>query len=433
MGICGTFSFMLLRYLYSLLMYLIVPFALLRLLWRSRKTTAYRQRWSERFAFFKMPNQFQNGLWIHAVSVGEAMAAIPIIRELQVRHPDLPIVVTTMTVTGSERVTTLLGDSVFHVYLPYDLPCTISRFIKKVNPRLIMIMETEVWPNVLYYARKYNVPVLLANARMSERSAKGYMYFKHFIQKVFRCFSLVAAQAQADAERFHRLGVPQDRIKILGSVKFDIKQPASNFEAGELLRQKIGASRPVWIAASTRGNEEEIILRAFDLVKEKLPNALLLLVPRHPERVDKVLHMCQKHGYKTVLRSSDENCDLKTDVFLGDTMGEMMLFYAASDVAFVGGSLVPLGGQNMLEPASFGLPLITGPHLFNFEEAKRLLQEADAISIVNDEKELANQVIMCFSDVEVREQFGQNAKAVVDANRGALERHLKLIENLLQN
>lgn len=422
---------MLLRYLYSLLLYLIVPFALLRLLWRSRKTPDYRQRWAERFAFFKMPVNFKNGIWIHAVSVGEVMVAVSLIRELQTRHPHLPITVTTMTITGSERVTTLLRDSVFHVYVPYDLLCSMCRFLKKVHPRLIIIMETEVWPNMLYYARQNKIPIFLANARMSEQSAKGYLRFRKFISRVFQCFSLIAAQAKADADRFHRLGVDEEQIKVVGSIKFDIKQPASILEASELLRQKLGASRSVWIAASTRDDEEEIILRAFELVKKQIPDCLLLLVPRHPERVDRVLHMCQQHHFKCVTRGSDKACDESIDVFMGDTMGEMMLFYGASDVAFVGGSLKPLGGQNMLEPASFGLPIITGPHLFNFAEAKRLLQEAGAILIINNEKELAEKVVMFLSDVDARQQYGNAAKAVVEANRGALEKHLKLIDSLL--
>lgn len=422
---------MLLRYLYSLLLYLIVPFALLRLLWRSRKTPDYRKRWGERFAFFKMPVNFKNGIWIHAVSVGEVMVAVPLIRELQSRYPHLPITVTTMTMTGSERVITLLRHSVFHVYVPYDLPCSMRRFFNKINPRLMVIMETEVWPNTLYYARKKNIPIFLANARMSERSANGYLRFKRFFQKIFRCFSLIAAQAKADADRFHQLGVDEEKIKVVGSIKFDIKQPASILEASELLRQKLGASRPVWIAASTRDDEEEIILRAFELVKKQIPDCLLLLVPRHPERVDRVLHMCQQHHFKCVTRSSDKACDESIDVFMGDTMGEMMLFYGASDVTFVGGSLKPLGGQNMLEPASFGLPIITGPYLFNFAEAKRLLEEARAISIVNNETELAEKVVMFLSDVDARQKFGTAAKAVVEANRGALEKHLKLIELLL--
>lgn len=422
---------MFLRYLYSFLMYLVVPFALLRLLWRSRKTTAYRKRWPERFASFNVPNKFKNGLWIHAVSVGEVMAAVPLIRELKICHPDLSITVTTMTITGSERVTTLLRDSVFHVYIPYDLPCSMQRFLNKVSPRLMIIMETEIWPNTLYYAHKKNIPIFLANARLSERSAKGYLHFRMFIKRIFQCFTLIAAQAEADADRFHRLGVDEERIKIVGSIKFDIKQPASIFEASELLRQKLGASRPVWIAASTRDDEEEIILRAFDLVKKQIPDCLLLLVPRHPERVDRVIHMCEQHHFKYVTRSSNKNCDESVDIFMGDTMGEMMLFYGASDVAFVGGSLKPLGGQNMLEPASFGLPIITGPHLFNFAQARRLLEEANAISIVNNEKELAEKVMMFLSDVEARQQFGQAAKAVVESNRGALEKHLKLIDSLL--
>lgn len=420
-----------LRCLYSFLVYLAIPFALLRLLWRSRKTMAYRQRWLERLGFFKISSKFQNGIWIHAVSVGETNVAIPLIRELQSRFQKYPIIVTTMTITGSERVTSVLGDSVFHIYVPYDIPCAVNRFLKKAKPKLGIIMETEVWPNLIYHSHRKNIPLMLANARLSERSAKGYARFGKYINQVFSWFSMIAAQAEPDADRFLRLGALKEKVKVVGSIKFDIKQSASTLEAGELLRQQLGADREVWIAASTRDDEEEIVLKAFEKVKERLPSSLLLLVPRHPERFGRVANRCRQHQFNVVLRSSDKPCDSTTDIFLGDSMGEMMLFYAASDVAFIGGSLVPLGGQNMLEPASFGLPIITGPHLFNFAEAQRLLQEARAITIVQDENELADKVIELFSSVGFREEVGARAKEVVDANRGALEKHLALISALL--
>lgn len=420
-----------LRYIYNILLYLAVPLILIRLLWRSVKSPGYRKRWNERFGFFAMQKKFQHGIVIHAASVGETVAAIPLIRQLQKDYPDLPIIITTMTVTGSQQVKKSLKDSVFHVYVPYDLPDTVNRFLNKTKPKMLIIMETELWPNLLHYAHKKQIPILLANARLSEKSAKGYAKIKKITTTMLENINYIAAQTSLDANRFIQLGTPQEHVTTTGSIKFDINLAPSIKEAGEILRQQLGASRPVWIAASTHEGEEEIILNAFKKIKHQLPDCLLILVPRHPERFAQAHALCEKQNYNIVSRSSNEPCSSKTDIFLGDTMGELMQFYAASDVAFVGGSFASIGGHNFLEPAILGLPIISGPHVFNFAEIARLLQEKHALILIENAIELATQVIKFFDDPKLRQQFGENAKAVVDANRGAVTKHVQLIQKLL--
>jgi 3-deoxy-D-manno-octulosonic-acid transferase len=405
------------RYIYNILLYLLIPFILLRLLWRSLKSPGYRKRWNERFAFFRIKKKYQHGIVIHAASVGETIAAVPLIHQLQKIYPDLPIIVTTMTVTGSNQVKKSLHDSVFHVYVPYDLPDVVQRFFKKTKPKMLIIMETELWPNLLYYAHKKKIPILLANARLSKKSAKGYTKIKKFTARMLQNITQIAAQSQATT---------------IGNIKFDIDLSPSIKEAGESLRQQLGANRPVWIAASTHEGEEESILKAHQQIKNKIPDTLLILVPRHPERFTPVATLCKKFGFNIVSRSSNDACDATIDVFLGDTMGELMKFYAASDVAFVGGSLVPIGGHNFLEPAILTLPIISGPHVFNFTEIAHLLTEKHALVLVKTAPDLAAQAINFFANTQLRQEFGKNAASVVHANRGAVGKHIKLITAALQ-
>lgn len=421
-----------LRYIYNILLYLSIPLILIRLLWRSIKSPDYRKRWNERFGFFTISKKFQNGIVIHAVSVGETTAAIPLIRQLQKDYPNLPITVTTMTVTGSQQVKKSLKDSVFHIYMPYDLPDAVKRFFNKTKPKMLIIMETELWPNLLHYACTRQIPILLANARLSEKSAQGYAKIKILTTNMFKNINCIAAQAPPDANRFIQLGASQEHVSITGSIKFDINLAPSIKEAGEILRQQLGANRPVWIAASTHEGEEEIILNAFKKIKHQLPDCLLILVPRHPERFSQVHALCKKQNYNVISRSENVPCRAKTDIFFGDTMGELMQFYAASDIAFVGGSLAVIGGHNFLEPAIIGLPIVSGPHIFNFAEIARLLQAKHALVLTENATELATQVIKFFNDPKLRQQFGENAKAVVDANRGAVDKHMQLIQHLLK-
>ncbi len=419
------------RLLYCLFVYCAAPFAVLRLLWRSRKAPAYRQRIGERFACFDLPKEYQGGIWIHTVSVGEVIAAAPLIIALTKRYPDKKFIVTTLTPTGSERVKALLPKTIYHIYAPYDLPCAVKRFLNQLQPKLLILMETELWPNILHYCQARQIPCLLANARLSERSFRGYNRFQPLAKHMMQALSIIAAQAEPDAERFIKLGANRNNVRITGNVKFDMEIPASLIEAAEVLRQQLGAHRAIFIAASTHEGEDEQILEAFKQIKQAIPQALLMLVPRHLERFNKVAILCEKAGLRVTRRSKDTPCTNETDVFLGDTMGELRLFFGAADVAFIGGSLVPHGGHNMLESAAFNLPVLSGPHVFNFLKVSRLMNEAQALITVHNAKELAERVVTLLQKPELRQQLGQQGKEVVDANRGALEKHLQLVDKLL--
>ena len=419
------------RYLYSFLLYLSIPFALVRLMWKARRAPAYAKRWSERFAWIKVPAKYQQGLWIHSVSVGETLAAVPMIKQIQALYPALPMIVTTTTPTGSERVQALLGDKVFHVYMPYDLPGAVSRFLNRIQAKMVLIMETELWPNVFHACQQRKIPIMIANARLSEHSAKGYERFNGLTRDMLQCITVLAIQTQEEANRYIQLGMPADRIQVTGSIKFDITIPEGLKEQAMMFRQQWGQARPVWIAASTHSGEDEIVLDAFAEIKKSLPSLILMLVPRHPERFPQVVAVCRKRGYQVVQRSEKISCNEQTEIFVGDTVGELLLFYAAADIAFVGGSFVPVGGHNLLEPAALGLPSVTGPHLHNFKEISRLLADAKASWVVHNEKELAQQVLNLLQDSTVRCEAGERGRNVVLQHRGALSKHIQIISSLV--
>jgi 3-deoxy-D-manno-octulosonic-acid transferase len=299
-----------------------------------------------------------------------------------------------------------------------------------MQPVMAIIMETEIWPNIFHHCAQRKIPTVLANARMSARSAAGYRKLGKFMQGVMGTIDVVAAQSQDDAARLIGLGVKPDHMHVIGSVKFDVHIPASLKEQAEVLRRDWGVERSIWIAASTRQGEEETILDAYAHIKYAQPDALLVLVPRHPERFDGVANLCEKRGFNLVRRSEHRGCDSETDIYLGDSMGELPLFYAASDIAFIGGSLVPAGGQNPIEAAALGLPIVIGPSFYNFTEIGRMLRESEAVCVVKDSEQLAASVVDCFRDPNLRHQRGENAKAVVQRNRGAMEKLLRLIDEL---
>ncbi|NNM58470.1 MAG: 3-deoxy-D-manno-octulosonic acid transferase [Legionellales bacterium] len=417
------------RILYSLFFMLMVPFIVIRLYYKSRKNSAYRKRWLERFGYFTPPKT-KGGIWVHVVSVGETIAAVPMIKALQKTYPDKPLIITTMTPTGSERVRALFHDTVFHVYVPYDYPGAIKRFLKRVEPCMLILMETELWPNCLHYCSEKKIPVLLANARLSQKAYLRYNRIKSMTATMLSQISIIAAQAQPDAERFIALGAPSERVVVTGSMKFDISIKTELKKEGKSLRETLGLDRSVWIAASTHENEEEEILKAFQKIQQRVPDVLLILVPRHPERFDKVAKLCVKLGYQISRRSLQEPCTASTTIYLGDTMGELLLLYSASDVAFIGGSLVPIGGHNMLEPAVLGVPSITGPHYFNFTTIVQLLEEAGGLFRINDTDGLAQSVIDLLRDPLKRQQAGLNAQHIVEAHRGSVAMHQELIEKL---
>ena len=420
------------RWLYSALLYAMIPLLLLRLLWRSRRAPAYRQRWAERFGYVgQLP--VTAPIWLHAVSVGEAQAAQPLIRQLQVRYPDWPILVTTTTPTGAARVEALFGDEVIHRYMPFDLPCAIGRLLQRVQPRILIVMETEIWPNLLAASARQGIPTLLANARLSERSAKGYRRLAGLTAEALGKLSQIAAQGGDDAERFLQLGADPNRLQVTGSIKFDINLPASLREQAEALRRSWGMDRQVWVAASTHEGEESQVLAAHRQIKQAVPNALLVLVPRHPERFGRVAGLIDGQGFRLVKRSEDRACEADTDVFLADSMGELPMFLAASDLAFIGGSLVPHGGHNMLEAAAQGVPVLFGPHMFNFAEISRMCLEQQAALEVGSADELAAVASDWLLDAEKRSLFGENGLELVNRNRGALERLMELVDDLVRS
>ncbi|MBK9132148.1 MAG: lipid IV(A) 3-deoxy-D-manno-octulosonic acid transferase [Gammaproteobacteria bacterium] len=418
------------RLLYTLSLYLLLPFVLLRLLRRGLRAPAYLRRWPERFGRFPRTPP-PGAIWIHAVSVGETIAAFPLVRALQQRHPQRPIIFTTTTPTGSERVTREFGAGVLHGYLPYDLPGAVARFLARTRPALAVILETELWPNMYAACSARGIPLIVANARLSARSAAGYRRVARLARATLEQVTLVAAQGEADAERFLALGASRDRVRVTGNLKFDLAVAPDLGERGQALRDGWGERRPVWIAASTHDGEEALALEAHARARGQIPDLLLLLVPRHPERFDRVAELCRTHGMPVVRRSEQRPCAPDTAVYLGDSMGELMLLYAAADVAFVGGSLVPSGGHNPLEPAALARPVLHGPHVFNFSEICRLLREAGGSREVNDAGELAGAVIDLLRHPEQAADMGKRAHGVVLRNRGALERLLGMIGEML--
>ncbi len=417
------------RRLYTLILYLLLPGVMARLLWRSTKSPGYRQRWKERFGFWRH-SPTPGGIWIHAVSVGEVQAVEPLVRHLREHYPRLPLTITTSTPTGSGRVRLLFSETVFHVYCPYDLPAAVQRFVDKVRPCLLIMVETEIWPNLLAICERQGIPALLANGRLSARSARGYARLGGFSRRVFAGISAVAAQSRADADRFVELGVPQQRVRVSGSIKFDMRIPASVQEQVQVLRRAWG-DRPVWVAASTHEGEDEQVLTAHRRILEKTPLALLVLVPRHPERFGKVAALIQRRGFQMARRSRGQACGEQIQVFLGDTMGELLVFLGGADVAFVGGSLVRVGGHNMLEAAAQGVPVLFGPHVFNFSGIARLLRDREAAVMVQDSEVLGRQVSAWLHDASERSRVGENGRQVVEENRGALQRLVALVDEFL--
>lgn len=423
------------RRLYTLLFYLALPFIFLRLLWRSRKIPGYAKNLNERLGFLNKSIP-KNGVWFHVVSVGETLAAVPLIKAFQQKYPQLPIIITSTTATGAERVRAAFGATVTQLYCPYDVPGALQRFINAVQPRCLVVMETELWPNLFYVCAKNKIPILIANARLSERSAKGYQRIRFLTQAMLQQVTVMAVQTQIEAERFIALGLEPARIHVTGSVKFDLEIPANLIQQAKQLRASWNhdqaQERLVWIAASTHEGEEEVILQAFAAVQKTLPNLLLVLVPRHPDRFTRVAELCKRHNFNVVLRSTNTICTADTQIFLGDTMGELLLLYATADVAFVGGSLVATGGHNPLEPAALGLPVIMGPHVFNFAAICQELLQTGAMLTVHNAQELATQLIRLLQNPVERKHMGERGQAFVAQNRGAVAKHLVLLEELLK-
>lgn len=418
------------RLFYLALSYLLAPFVVFILLWKGLTNRAYFERVEERFGFGRSRTD-RPSIWIHAVSVGEVVSATPMVHEFRAKYPELPVVMTTVTPTGGERVAALFGDQVIHSYIPYDTPGAVSRFFDRFNPRLAIIMETELWPNLFAECGARDVPLVMANARISPRSVGKYRRFVGLFRETLAFGILIAAQSERDAERFLELGAAPERTHAIGNLKFDFEVPASIADRGRALRHRIAPGRPVWIAASTHEGEEDQILDAHRQILGQHPDALLILVPRHRERFVAVGELLDRSGLSFVRRSEDRVCEPGHSIFLGDTLGELLMFYAAADVAFVAGSLVPIGGHNLLEPAALGIPVLTGPHNFNAEDVVTKLVEGGAAQIVRDVDDLVSRVLPFLADPGLGAEWGARGRRIVSENRGALRRLLDMVEPLL--
>lgn len=422
------------RRLYSLLLFLGLPIVFLRLFFKGHKNPMYRQRWKERLGFVRPTEPQQDHVfWIHAVSVGEVEATVPLVRNLFIEYSKPLIVITTTTPTGAETVERRYKDKyqnrVVHHYIPYDLTSFQQRFIERISPDILIIMETEVWPNLIQLCKKKNIPVLLANARMSERSCRGYQKISALSQPTFASINSIEAQTDKDAERFILLGAPNTRVSITGSLKFDQTLPTDLKKKSVSLRKRIGITRPVWIAASTHEGEEEMVLAAHRTLLQTIPDCMLILVPRHPERFEHVYKLCKDKKFAVTRRSQQH--DISGDIYLVDTMGDLLLCYGAADIALVAGSMMPIGGHNLIEPASLSIPTLMGRHTFKIEKIFQTFLEANAVERVFNQNDLANKVAMLFADEKKRQQLGDNAKNLVIKNQGAAELHMQKIHTLL--
>lgn len=416
---------LLLRGLYSAVLYLLLPITVYHLVWRGFRVREYFKRWDERYASYPESGG-QPRVWLHAVSVGEVNAAAPVVNALRELRPDIRWIITTITPTGSQRVRTLWGDAVDHVYLPYDVPGSVTRFLCHFRPSLALILETELWPNMLFGCRDRDIPVYILNARLSARSLKGYRLLKALVGRALRTVTCVAAQSQDDAQRFIELGARPEQVLALGNLKFDIRPPDPTAVL-EAFRQHVPANRPVWIAASTHEGEEQAVADIHAQLLKRHPDALLLWAPRHPERFGRVETLVRDQGWHLATRRAQQWPDANSQVFVVDTLGELMAFFACAQVAFVGGSLQAIGGHNLLEPAAMGTATVTGPHLHNFAEISRRMSEAGALRICADAAAVGAAVTELLEDVAERERMVQAGRALVANGRGALQRTMELI------
>lgn len=423
------------RPIYTLIFTLLLPLVLLRLFIRSRKAPEYRKRWAERFGVFKAPKQ-KNGIWFHTVSVGEFLAAIPLIEQVMDQYPDRLITITTTTPTGSAQVQQRFADQlaagqIFHVYLPYDIPFMLNAFLKRVRPKLLVILETELWPNLIDCTARSGCKVMVANARLSAKSANGYGKFEKLVKPMLARIDRLAVQSPADAGRFTQLGMSKENLSVTGSIKFDVQLNAEWFDEAARFQSLWGHDRKVWIMASTHKGEDEIAIETHKAVLASHPDALLILVPRHPERFQSVANMAINHELVLGRRSDESSLSKDTQVVLVDSMGELMGFLAASQICCMGGTFVENGGHNPLEPAALGLPVIMGPSQFNFAQICDLLTQAGGLKTVSGEKDLTEQILIWLSHESQRIQTGEQAKSVVEANRGARQKVYELINEQL--
>lgn len=413
------------RFFYTFLMYLLTPYLLIRLWLKGRRLPAYRHRILERFCLGQRSFQAVD-VWVHAVSLGEVIAATPLIDALLDKKNS--ILVTTMTPTGSERVKTRFGDKVSHCYIPYDLPCVLKRFFKLFQPKVGIIMETELWPNLIHQAHSAKIPLFLANARLSQRSLKGYMKVRGLFKPVLNQFTVIMAQGEQDAHHFITLGARKELVQVVGNMKFDLQINALDSKPFIEVKNRWGSHRTVVIAASTHDDEESQLLMRLKKLQKAIPDVVLIIAPRHPERFKSVYQLCVQHGFHTGFRSDLNSLSPENEVVVIDSLGELLGFYLISDYAFVGGSLVPVGGHNVLEPIATKIPVLSGNQVHNFKTICDELKEAQAIQLVENADQLMDALISLYNNKELRDQMVKNATAVLENNRGAVDKHIRRIE-----
>lgn len=419
---------MLIRLIYTLLLALVSPILLFGLYKSRPNKPKFGSRWKEHFGITPKLASGQRPIWIHAVSVGESIAAVPLIKALKKQNPEQAILVTTTTSTGAEQVAKL-GDLVEHRYMPIDFSFAVKGFLKATKPKQMLIIETELWPNTLNTVYKAGVPITVVNARLSEKSCQNYAKVQPLFNLLHPNLTQVLCQTESDAERFARLGVAKEKLTVTGSIKFDIQISDEVRTKAKELRSALGEKRPIWIAASTHKGEDEQVLKAHKEILERYPDALLILVPRHPERFDRVFELCQEQGFETTRRTASQTIESSTQVYLGDTMGEMLILIGSADVCFMGGSLIgdKVGGHNVLEPAALGVPVITGPSYFNFSEIVDSLKDASAILLSQDYLSLTKQITNMLSNKRDRTKIINNALNIVKSSQGSINRTLNKV------
>ncbi len=435
--------------LYRIALYLVLPAVIVRLLYRACRNHQYLNKIPQRFGFnlhlpeVNLPDPENNptgdrldGIWIHAVSVGEVNATVPLVRNLLERFAGSKITITTMTPTGSERVLKAFGDSVQHCYLPYDYPGAVKRFLNAVRPQLAMIMETEIWPNLIAECHRRQIPMIYTNVRLSSRSHQAYLRFRKLFSPTLKKVSQFAVQSKADAERLIDIGAAADTVEVTGNIKFEMELPASIGEAAQSVRRNLGKERSIWVAGSTHEGEESQVIEAYLHAKKEINDLLLVLVPRHPERFSSVFKLATNYQCKTALRSesgsqSTAGISPDTDIYIADTMGDLPLLIVAADVVFIGGSLVPTGGHNLLEACAAGVAVIFGPHTFNFQEISELVLSKGAGVQVMDSDELCDVVVKLLNDPTMRDQYGLAGRELIEENKGALAKISSMIDKHL--
>ncbi|MCU8039420.1 lipid IV(A) 3-deoxy-D-manno-octulosonic acid transferase [Shewanella sp. SM69] len=417
------------RFLYSTILYLLSPLLIVYLAFRAIKSPDYRGRWGERFGLTRLKS---TDVLVHSVSMGETLAAIPLIRLIMQSHPELSITVTTTSPTGSAQVRKAFGDSVQHCYLPFDLPWCVGRFLRQVSPKSCIIMETELWPNLVAIAAKRGVRLMLANARLSAKSAAQYAKRPKLSRPMLQRLDVIAVQTRVEAQRFIELGVSPDRVTVCGSLKFDLSITPERLANAKLLRQAWGReTSPIWVAGSVHPGEFDAMLTAHRQLLAQWPDALLIIAPRHPEQFSAVAEFVASQGFESVRRSGNFPVAATTQVLVGDTMGELLTFYGAADQAFVGGTLINNGGHNPLEPVAMGVPVMVGPNHWDFAQITQMLADAGGLRVVASADELAANLIEYFAKPELRLQAVNAGLAVVEANRGALQRQFLLAQYLI--